>query len=480
MKRIYLPLLAGSLLLSNITYGNKSDQKKPNIIFIVTDDLGWSDLGSYGADLHETPNLDRLASKSAVFTNSYSAAPICSPTRVSLMTGKYPARLHYTIWREAASGTDRQEQISHPFIPPVTIVDLPLEEVTIAEKLKENGYLTAHVGKWHIGDLLHYPKNQGFDISVGTSQSGSPKSFFYPFLGRDNIPLDNLETDGAGKYFKDQTGKYQTDRLTEEAIKILQDAGDHPFYLNLCYYDVHTPIEAKADDIAYFKNKLTPQLKHQNEIYAAKVKAVDDNVGKLLQKLDDLGIAQNTIVIFISDNGGYILKYKERVVTNNDPLRSGKGSLYEGGIRIPTIIFDPFNSKGKQTIDTPISTIDFFPTLLERCGIKNSNIIDGKSFNSRLNNSADTTLNNRPLFWHYPHYYPTMVPVSAVREGKWKLIEFLEDGHTELYNLAEDLSEVHNLVNEKPLEAQRLTELLYNWKKQVGAQEITENPNYRK
>jgi len=483
MKNILLlNFLAGSVL---VTGGNKIQtpcKTKPNIIYIVTDDLGWSDLGCYGADLHETPNIDKLAKKSLIFTNSYAAGPVSSPTRAALMTGKCPARLNYTIWSEAASESEKKGQETHKYLPPATIDNLALEEVTIAEKLKENGYLTAHIGKWHIGDIMHFPETQGFDVSVASSQRGAPPTYFYPYKGFAFGELrfvGNLGMGANGKYFTDREGEYLEDRLTDEAMKIMQDAGSRPFFLNLCFYNVHTPLEAKAKDVAYFKNKLSPDFHHQNETYAAMVKAVDDNVGRLLKKLEELGIAENTFIVFTSDNGGYINKYKDKAVTTNFPLRSGKGSLYEGGIRIPTIIYYPKHpGKGKK-IDTPISTNDYFPTVLEITGTTNNvKNIDGKSFLPLLEGKVDTCLQNRELFWHYPHYYETTKPVSAIRDGNWKLLEYLEDGHIELFNLTKDIGETDNLVNTEPQKANNLLEKLHKWKTEVNAQGVTLNLNY--
>lgn len=482
MNNILYKCLTGSLLLTGCNNSITPVSDKPNIIFIVVDDLGWSDLACYGADLHETPNIDKFANKSTVFLNSYAAAPVCSPTRASLMTGKYPARLHYTIWSEAASAAERKNQEVHKYLPPQTIENLPLEEVTLAEKLKDNGYFTAHVGKWHIGDLLHFPETQGFDVSFAASQRGAPPSYFYPYKGiafNEFRFVGNLGTDANGKYFTDRNGEYLTDRLTDEAMKIIEDAGSHPFYLNLWYYNVHTPLEAKSEDVDYFKNKLSPGFHHQNETYAAMVKAVDDNIGRLVKKLVDLGISNNTILIVISDNGGYINKYKDKEVTSNFPLRSGKGSLYEGGIRIPTIIHFPNSPTNGQKIQTPISTIDFYPTLLEITGIKNDIQVDGKSFYKLLKGENDSCLQNRSLFWHYPHYYPTTTPVSAVKQGDWKLLEFLEDGHTELYNLKNDIEENHNLIDEEPQKTKYMLEKLHQWKADTDAQGITLNPNFK-
>lgn len=474
-------LLAIGLFLSACETKPKLDVTKPNILFVVVDDLGWADLGCYGADLHETPHIDRLASNSLLFTNSYAAAPVCSPTRASIMTGKYPARLNFTIWSEAASVAERKNQEVYKFLPPQTVENLATEEITLAEKLKENGYLTAHIGKWHIGDLVHFPETQGFDFSIAASQRGAPPTFFYPYKGHafgEFRFVGNLGSDAKGNYFEDRDGEYLTDRLTDEALKIIEDAGTRPFYLNLSYYSVHTPIEAKEKDVEYFINKLSSGLKHQNATYAGMVKSIDDNIGRLLKKLDEQGVAENTLLILISDNGGYINEYHQQQVTSNFPLRSGKGSLYEGGIRIPTIISIPDNSLKGKSIDVPISTVDFYPTIMELLEMKDFPELDGKSFLSVMRGEVDDSLQNRELYWHYPHYYPTTTPVSAIREGDWKLLEYLEDNRLELYNLSSDIGESKNLVEEEPEKAAELLDKLHRWKAETKAGEIVINPNF--
>ncbi len=483
MKRIlFISLLAGFFIFS--ACGKQKEDvnpKKPNILFIVVDDLGWSDLACYGADLHETPNIDKLAQENLVFTNSYAAAPVCSPTRASLMTGKYPARLNFTIWSEAASPAERKNQEVYKYLPPQTIENLPFEEVTLAEKLKENGYLTAHIGKWHIGDLVHFPETQGFDFSVAASQRGAPPTYFYPYKGfafGEFRFVSQLATDPEGRYFTDRKGEYLTDRLTDEALKIIEDAGSHPFYLNLCYYCVHTPIEAKKEDVAYFESKLSPEGHHENAIYAGMVKTVDDNVGRILKKLEETGAAENTVIFLLSDNGGYINNYKENAVTYNFPLRSGKGSLYEGGVRIPTIVALPHSSYKGKKVDTPISTIDFFPTVMDLLGIKDYPEMDGKSFLPLLKGETSGELQNRDMFWHYPHYYPTTTPVSAIREGNWKLLEYLGDERIELYNLTTDLGETKNLATEKPEKAEELLNKLHAWQNDTHAGTVTLNLDF--
>lgn len=457
-------------------------EKSPNFIFIVVDDLGWSDLGVFGADLHETPNIDAFAAKSMVFTSSYAAGSVCSPTRASIMTGKTPAKLNYTIWSEAAEQNSRGERGRHlNCLEPLTHENLPLNELTIAEILRENNYLTAHIGKWHIGDLMHFPNSQGFDVSVAASQRGAPPTFFHPYTGivYDEFRfVGDLGTDTNGSYFTEREGEYLTDRLTHEAMKIIEDAGPRPFFLNLSYYSVHIPIEAKPKDISYFKNNLSPEYHHQNETYAAMVKNMDDNIGRLLNKINDLGISNNTVIIFTSDNGGVIQEYKEKVVTNNFPLREGKGSLYEGGIRIPTIVYDPRNPGKGREIDIPISTIDYLPTILDIARFSNElEDVEGVSFLPVLKDEENKKIKERALFWHFPHNYYDVKPVSAIRHENWKLLEYLETGEIELYNLANDLGENNNLADKNPRKLNDLLERLHAWKKRVNAKGLRMNAN---
>ncbi len=453
---------------------------RPNIIFITVDDLGWADLGCYGADLHETPNIDALASTSTLFTNSYAAAPVCSPTRASIMTGKTPANLQLTIWIEAA-GHERRPHNDQKLITPQTAEHLPLDEITLAELLKQKGYLTAHIGKWHLGDLMHFPETQGFDVSFAASQRGAPPTFFHPYRGHafgEYRFVTDMATDANHRYFSKRGGEYLTDRLTDEAIRVISDAKGRPLFLNLNYYSVHTPIEAKEEDVQYFKGKKEEKFAHQNETYAGMVKSIDDNVGKIIAHLKALGIYQNTMLILSSDNGGYINAYRGTKVTDNKPLRSGKGSLYEGGIRIPTIISAPFVSGQTASINIPITTIDYVPTICALLDIPLPKDIEGQSLLKALSGKDDPGLSARNLFWHYPHYYPTTTPVSAVRQGDWKLIQFLEDNHLELYNLKEDIGEENNLEKVNPEKASELYSLLSQWRQQANAPMPSPNPNY--
>jgi arylsulfatase A len=469
----YASCFAADIALKSAVCGKaKESSPRPNFVFILVDDLGWADLGCYGSDLHETPNIDKLARQGMRFTDAYAAAPVCSPTRASIMTGKCPARLHMTIWYEASANPPQNRKL----IPPVTQGNMPHEQVTIAEVLKEAGYFTAHVGKWHLGDTGHYPQTQGFDVNIGGTLWGAPATFFYPYSGSKRYGgeyryVPHLEFGAEGEYL--------TDRLTDEALRVMDKVKDRPFFLNLCYHTVHTPIEGKPELVEYYKKKLKPDMHHQNYEYAAMVHSLDENVCRVLNKIDELGIADNTIVIFFSDNGGYINKFNQKVVTSNYPLRSGKGSLYEGGIRDPLIIRWPDVTKSGSVCSEPVSSIDFYPTFLDMTGLsgdsKHNIHVDGLSFVPLLKNPA-AKLKRDALYWHYPHYYPTTTPVNAIRQGDWKLLEYFEDNHIELYNLSNDIGEQNNLAEKMPEKAEELRNHLGAWRKAVDAQMPTKKP----
>ncbi len=440
--------------------------RRPNVVLILADDLGWADLGCYGADLHETPNLDRLACEGVRFTDAY-AAPVCSPTRAALMTGKHPARLHMTTWYESAHRPVRNRKL----VPPITVADLPHQEITIAEVLRPAGYQTVLVGKWHLGQATHYPETQGFDVNIGGTFWGAPPTHFFPYRGQgshaDEIRyVPHLEWG--------EPGEYLTDRLTDEALKVIDRAGDQPFFLYLAHHAVHTPIEAKDPLIAHHREKLQPGLNHQNATYAAMVHSLDVNVGRVLKHVEARGLADKTVVIFASDNGGYINPFRGEPVTSNHPLRSGKGSLYEGGIRVPLIVRWPGHTPANAVVREPVVTMDLLPTILAMASLQNDQKIDGQSLVPLLEN-PESRLDREELFWHFPHYYPTTTPVSAIRSGDWKLLEYFEDNHVELYQLADDLGEQHDLAKQHPKVAGRLRDRLHNWREEVDAQLPTPN-----
>lgn len=437
-------------------------QDRPNVVFILADDLGWSDLSSYGSDLHETPNLDALAQSGVRFTQAYTASPVCSPTRASILTGKHPARLHMTIWREAANNPPKDREL----MTPRTMDHVPHEETTLAEVFKQAGYVTAHVGKWHLGTAGFYPQTHGFDYNIGGSLWGAPQTFFYPYSGdryfREPRYVPHLE---GG-----QPGEYLTDRLSDEALKIIDRHQDEPFFLNLWYHTVHTPIEGKPDVVARYQKKIRQGMKHRNAEYAAMVESLDENVGRVLARLDELGLAEKTIVVFTSDNGGFINEWQGTPVTDNAPLRSGKGSAYEGGVRVPLIIRAPGVTTAGGVSDWPVLSTDYFATLANLAGLEADAPEDGLDLAPLLRDPA-SPLDRGELFFHYPHYYSTTTPVSAVRAGEWKLLRYYEDDRVELYNLTGDPSESQDLSSRAPEQAARLRQRLEAWLKEVKAQE---------
>lgn len=447
----------------------------PNVVLILADDLGWSDLGCYGGDLVETPRLDRFAESAVRFTDAC-AMSVCSPSRAGLLTGRHPARLQITIWSEGSRGGPQNRRLLQGH----SLHDLPHDETTLAEWLKEAGYLTALVGKWHLGDAGHFPETQGFDVNIGGNHWGAPQTFWWPYRGdqryggeRRYVP--HMEFGTAGEYL--------TDRLTDEAIRVIERAGDQPFFLYLSHYAPHTPIEAPQDTVQHFAEQVTADLHHQNPVYAAMIGNLDTNTGRVLDSLDEHGLTDNTIVIFASDNGGFVGTDRGQSVpvTNNHPLRSGKGSLYEGGIRVPLLIRWPGVTTGGTVCETPVVLMDIPPTLVNRVTDQGGQPherrrpFDGIDLRPALRD-PNAPLPRDALFFHYPHYYPTTTPVSAVRAGRWKLLEYFEDGHTELYDLESDPSESRDLSAVHPDRIARLHARLKAWRQDVGASLPQPNP----
>ena len=444
---------------------------KPNFIFFLIDDLGRNDLGCYGSKFYRTPNLDRMAAEGMKFSDAYAACPVCSPTRASIMTGKYPARLHLTDWLPGRGDLPAQ-RLARPIINQ----QLPLAEVTIAEKLKAAGYVTAHVGKWHLGGEGFEPQKQGFDINIAGDHTGTPMSYFAPFGGKGK--------DGKARAMtgleKATDGEYLTDRLTTEAEKIIAANKDKPFFLYFAHYAVHTPLRAKADIIAKYPQVTGKAGQQTNAIYAAMIESMDESIGRILKQLDDLKLADNTYVFFTSDNGG--LATREGVstpATINSPLREGKGYLYEGGIRVPLLVRGP-GIKAGSTATNAMSSVDYFPTILGLAGLsapKPEDNVDGVTLSPLLTGGTNAP---RPLFWHYPHYSNQGgKPGGAIRDGDFKLIEFYETGRVELFDLKS--GENRNLA-EDPMHTARVKAMvgkLDAWRIKTGAQMMLPNPAYK-
>jgi alkaline phosphatase len=463
MNRVRPILITISIVLAAVAAISPSAalaQERPNFILLLADDLGWADLGCYGGDLHETPHLDKLARVGVKFTDAYSACTVCSPTRAAVMTGQYPARLHVTDWIPG-----REQPFAKLRIPEWT-KRLEHRHTTLAELLKAHGYKTAHVGKWHLGPESHYPEHQGFDVNVGGTSVGSPPGGYF-------LP-NRLDLPDA------QSGEYLTDRLTTEALKIIETWRNEPFFLYFPFYVVHTPIQGKEELTEHYREKIEPTHKHRNPTYAAMVHALDENVGRILAKLDELKLSENTYVIFSSDNGGLSHRDGEPTgITTNNPLRRGKGSAYEGGVRVPLIVRGPGLAQG-AVCDEPAISTDFLPTIAQLAGIELTadEPLDGVSLTTVLRD-PEGSLGREALFWHYPHYHAGGDgPYGAVRAGEWKLIENFEDGSVELYNLREDLGEEHNLGEQRPVQAKDLLAKLHAWRESVGAQMPSENPDY--
>jgi arylsulfatase A-like enzyme len=476
-----------------LIYG-KAEKPKPNVIFILLDDYGYTDLGCYGSKFYETPNIDRLASEGVRFTDAYAACPVSSPTRAAIMTGRYPTNTGITDWipgRQASnSGSPGDKLLALPFN-----LNLSLEEITIAEMLKGNGYRTMISGKWHLGeDSVCWPENQGFDLNRGGFSKGSPtkNSKFNGYFS----PYGNPRLKDGPK------GEYLTDRLTDEAIKFIEGNGDKPFFVYLSYYAVHNPMQAKEEHIKKFESKaesmglskaqtftrerdwirkemsdnFKERIIQSNPVYAAMIYSVDENLGKLFSRLRELDIEKNTIIIFTSDNGG--LSTSEGSPTCNYPLKAGKGWLYEGGIRVPLLVKYPGKCKPGSLVKTPVSSIDYLPTIAEMTGteIKKSDP-DGESFVKLFRKDE---MNERPIFWHYPHYSNQGVePGSAIRLGKYKLIDNFERDRQELYDLESDLSETKDISASNPVKTRELFNLLKEWRIKTNAKMMEPNPKWK-
>lgn len=463
--------VAGAVLAGDVLAESGETKPPPNVVFILADDMGWTGPACYGSDLHETPNIDRLAQQGMRFTQAYSASPVCTPTRASIMTGKHPARLHMTIWHEAAVSR-RESAGDKPLAPPLAEASLALEHTTMAEMFQAAGYQTAHIGKWHLGDAGYYPETQGFDVNIGGGFYGAPITYWYPYKGERTTGEGTREHRYVPGLPFGETGEYLTDRLTDEALTVLDRVHTSPFFLHMAYHNPHTPIEGKPELVAHYEQKIHEGMDHHNARYAAMVHSLDENIGRLLQKLEDLGVAGNTLVIFFSDNGGFDQVRDGKQVTSNAPLRSGKGSVYEGGIRVPLIVKWPGRTPANTRCETPVISTDFYPTLLEILGREHTpagDPIDGVSLAPLLQDPA-VALDRETLHWHYPHYYFNTGPVSAIREGDWKLLEYFEEGNLELYNLKEDLAESNDLAAQYPEIAGALRDKLKTWREAVDAQ----------
>ena len=515
-------ILASALVLLILPFALQAAERRPNVVFFLVDDLGWRDLGCYGSKFYETPNIDRFAERSVMFTQAYAACHVCSPTRASIMTGKYPARLQLTDWLPGRKEFPFQK-LENAFVRQ----HLPLEEVTIAEALKKHGYRTAHIGKWHLGEDPYGPLQQGFDIQVPRWNKGWPKAGYHaPF------EFDGLE---------DEQGDYLTDRLTDEAEKFIEANKRQPFFLYLSHFAVHDPIEGRDDLVTKYRQKLermqppqspafilegnpddvaplskdelevrsrkpawsgyavlpdrTVKIKqHQDNVeFAAMVESIDESLGRVLAKLRALKLDDNTIVILSSDNGGMAganfgnptRRVKQDQLdkafsTANLPLRGAKGWLYEGGIRVPLVVHWPGHGQPGTICDVPVISTDFYPTILEMLGLplQPNQHMDGVSIASLIKGAR--TLDRAAIYWHFPHYsnHGMQSPGGAVRAGDYKLLEYFENNSAQLFNLREDIGEENDLSHVHPDKVAELRTMLHAWRKDVAAQMGAANPAY--
>ncbi len=462
-------LLSVSLCLCGSFPSARAAEKQPNVVLIVIDDLGQRDLGCYGSTFYKTPNIDRMAKEGLRFTDFYAACPVCSPTRASIMTGRYPQRMNITDWipgrKDTADQRLKRSEISN---------ELPLEETTIATALKKRGYVTALMGKWHLGGTGFEPEKHGFDVNIAGDQTGTPRSYFSPFENKQG-KMPGLE--------KAEDGEYLTDRLAAEAEKFIEKNKDKRFFLYLPHYGVHTPLRAKQS--VTDKYKVTPTHgKQSNPVYAAMVESMDEAVGRVLKKLDDLKLSDNTLVIFTSDNGGLAtLEGMPFAPTSNAPLREGKGYLYEGGVRVACVMKWPAMIKDGTVTNEVANSNDFFETILKATTPPlNDPDVAGKPRDGRslVPIFQGVRMKEWPVFWHYPHYANQgSRPGGAVRRGDYKLIEFYEDGRRELFDVKKDLSESRNLIVANPEIAKELAAELDKWRKEVGAKMPTPNADYK-
>lgn len=477
-------LLTSIGLLPVLSLSANKPEKKPNVLFILADDFGYHDLSCTGSKFYETPNIDKIASQGMVFTNGYAACQVCSPSRASIMSGKFPARHGITDWIGAASGEQwRTAKRFNQLLPPEYVHSLPSEYITLPEALKLAGYKTFFAGKWHLGDKGSWPEDHGFDINIGGWDAGSPKGGYFS-------PYENPKLQDGND------GENLSMRLAQETVKYLKENNPkqtgNPVFAYLSFYAVHGPIETTHEKWSKYRQKaenmgiapvgfkmghfLPIRQVQDNPVYAGLVEQMDDAVGFVLNSLKDLGLDENTIVIFTSDNGG--VAAGDAFATSNLPLRAGKGYQFEGGIREPYFIKVPGLTKGGEKCETPVSGTDFYPTILELAGLKQrpEEHSDGVSLVPLLKGKQ---LPERALIWHYPHYgNQGGEPSSIIRKGDWKLIHYYEDGRDELYNLKTDLSETSDVSGNHQKLVSQLHKELFDYLKSVGARFPEKDPEY--
>lgn len=482
MRPFLILTSAFALLIAHAGAAQPVDSAKLNFVLILVDDLGWMDLSCQGSDYYRTPNVDRIAAEGMRFTNGYAACAVCSPTRAAVQTGRYPGRIGVTDWirslfQRGGLGTPAQNPTEYvggrnqALLCPPNPYWMEHAEITIAEALHDDGYKSAYIGKWHLGDESWYPTGQGYDVNRGGCDYGQPPSYFDPF----NQPGHKHEMIRAGipGLPGRKPGQYLTHREAEEAVDLITQWKDEPFFLQVGHYAVHTPIQAIPEVAAKYEQA---GRTGQNAKYAAMVESVDDSTRDILETLDQLGIADRTVLIFTSDNGGLDNGGNP---TDNAPLRSGKGYPYEGGIRVPFLVRWPGVTPAGSVSDQPVCSIDIFPTIMEATGVDlpADRTIDGLSLVPHLRSAGTTPLQRDELIWHFPHYRHAPGPYSIIRKGDWKLIHFYA-GSQELYNLKNDLAEEHNLVDQHPDQVLLLEQRLMTRLREMNAKLPRPNPDY--
>ncbi len=452
-----------ALLVWVVFLGSASAQRKPNIVLVVADDLGWREVGFMGSRFYETPRLDRLAENGLVFTNAYAPSANCAPSRACLLTGlNTPQHGMYTV-----NNSDRGEDTQRKLIPTENVRVLPEDITTVADVLKAEGYATAAIGKWHVSS---HPKEHGFDVSFAGNQWGHPKTYWAPFQVVD------VEAD---------EGEYLTDLVTNKAIQFIEDSKEEPFFLYLPFFAVHDPLHGKPDLVEKYKNKSRVDDQGRYPDYAAMIENMDTSIGRVVDALEKQGVAEDTIVIFTSDNGG------AEWISDQAPLRAGKGAYYEGGIRVPLLIYNERLISKPATTDVPVTGLDIFPTLLEwaRAPVPADRTLDGRSL-MQIVRRPTASWGPRRLFWHFPIYlhahfhvgdgardpYFRTRPGTVMRLGAWKLHEYFEGGELELYNLQNDPGEMNNLAPMLPARTRALHAMMQEWRKNANAP-IPEEPN---
>lgn len=494
MSRYIFPFLW--MLVTGLSlHAQKNNKRPPNVVVILADDLGWADLSSFGSTFYETPNLDKLASAGTRFTQGYATCPVCSPSRASMMTGKYPVKTGVTDWIRGRQENGKALPFEKMIAPP-TAYQLALEENTIAEYAVQQGYKTFFAGKWHLGEEEKYwPGYQGFQVNKGGWSKGSPSAKINDSTGGYFTPYANPELSDGPK------GEYLTDRLTDESISFIESSKQSPFFLFFSLYAVHNPLQApktlikkyeakqqqaplkmnerfaKDEDWMKYENGWKRRLVQDNPVYAAMIENMDWNIGRLLNALKQAGVDDNTLVIFTSDNGG--LSTAEGSPTVNGPLRAGKGWLYEGGVRVPLIMYWKGKTTEGSVSDMPVCTADFFPTIAKAMNerYRKDSSTDGENIFQMLASPGKYKI--RPLFWHYPHYSNQGgKPGSAIREGNYKLIYNYEDESMELYNLANDMGEKNNIAAANKATVNRMKQQLFKWLQKNNALVPHKNPGY--